>query len=75
MVSVVDISESLYNQYRTITSDLVNDDADFEDPSEIPPEPVTEVNIPFFHILTRNCNFRSVLLRIEYFKSNFPMEK
>ncbi|KAE9545945.1 hypothetical protein FO519_010843 [Halicephalobus sp. NKZ332] len=32
------------SQYRTVTSDLANDDADFRDPSELPPEPVTEIN-------------------------------
>ena len=73
MVSITDISESLYSQYRTITSDLANDDSDFQDPSEIPPEPVTEVNIIFFPSLI--CNCRSVLLRTEYFKSNSLMEK
>lgn len=37
-MSIVDISESYYGQYRSRVMDLSKDDSEFRDPSEIPRE-------------------------------------
>uniref|UniRef100_A0A914ZBJ9 RecQ mediated genome instability protein 1 N-terminal domain-containing protein n=1 Tax=Panagrolaimus superbus TaxID=310955 RepID=A0A914ZBJ9_9BILA len=37
-MSIVDISESYYSQYRSKVVDLSKDDSEFHDPSEIPQE-------------------------------------
>uniref|UniRef100_A0AC34FYI5 RecQ mediated genome instability protein 1-like N-terminal helical domain-containing protein n=1 Tax=Panagrolaimus sp. ES5 TaxID=591445 RepID=A0AC34FYI5_9BILA len=38
LMSIVDISESYYGQYRSRVMDLSKDDSEFRDPSEIPRE-------------------------------------